>query len=81
MRKRLWRAGKITVGMSLLVLGVIGLFLPFLQGILFLIMGLSVLSTESPRAKAWLHYVQERTGWHASRHKPNTEPGRLDDVG
>jgi uncharacterized membrane protein YbaN (DUF454 family) len=63
MKQRLWRFGKITLGVLLLVLGVIGLFLPFLQGILFLIMGLSLLSTESPRAKAWLHYLEERTGW------------------
>jgi uncharacterized membrane protein YbaN (DUF454 family) len=61
MKQRLWRAGKITVGVLLLVLGAVGLFLPFLQGILFLVMGLSVLSTESTRAKAWLHHLQERT--------------------
>ena len=63
MKQRIWRAGKITVGVLLLVLGVIGLFLPFLQGILFLIMGLSLLSTESERAKAWLHYLERRVGW------------------
>ncbi len=63
MRQRLWRLGKITVGVLLVVLGVMGLFLHFLQGILFLIMGLSLLSTESPRAKAWLHHLEKRTGW------------------
>ena len=62
MTQRLWRLGKVTVGVLLLLLGVVGLFLPFLQGILFLIMGLTLLSTESPRAKAWLHYLEERTG-------------------
>jgi len=46
MKQRLWRLGKITAGISLLILGVIGLFLPVLQGILFLIMGLTLLSTE-----------------------------------
>lgn len=81
MRQRLWRAGKITVGGLLLVLGVVGLFLPFLQGILFLIMGLSLLSTESQRAKAWLHYLQERSGWHRRRAKAAAESRRLDDVG
>ena len=63
MTHRLWRAAKITIGVLLLALGIVGLFLPFLQGILLLIMGLTVLSTESSRAKAWLHYIQERTGW------------------
>jgi uncharacterized membrane protein YbaN (DUF454 family) len=63
MRQRIWRAGKITVGVLLVALGVVGLFLPVLQGILFLIMGLSLLSTESSRAKAWLHYLEQRAGW------------------
>jgi uncharacterized membrane protein YbaN (DUF454 family) len=64
MKQRIWRAGKIGVGVALLILGVAGLFLPFLQGVLFLVMGLTLLSTESPRAKVWLEYLQERTGWH-----------------
>ena len=78
MRQQLWRFGKITVGSLLLVLGVIGLFLPFLQGILFLIMGLSLLSTESPRAKAWLHHLEKRAGlrWLAR----DAEERRLDDA-
>jgi uncharacterized membrane protein YbaN (DUF454 family) len=63
MKQRLWRTGKIATGVLLLVLGVIGLFLPFLQGILFLIMGLSLLSSESDRAKAWLQYLERRVGW------------------
>ena len=78
MKQRLWRWGKITTGVLLLILGVIGLFLPFLQGILFLIMGLSLLSTESPRAKTWLHYLQRKTGWQ--RRGPHAEQRRLDDV-
>ena len=63
MTRRLLSVGKITIGVLLLVLGVLGLFLPFLPGILFLIMGLTLLSTESTRAKAWLHYIQQQTGW------------------
>jgi len=77
MTQHLWRIGKITLGVLLLVLGVVGLFLPFLQGILFLIMGLSLLSTESQRAKAWLHYLEERTGWRRSA--PETGARRPDD--
>jgi uncharacterized protein len=78
MRQRLWKLGKITLGVLLLVLGVIGLFLPFLQGILFLIMGLSLLSTESSRAKAWLQYLEERTGWRRLRR--DTGERRPNDV-
>ena len=77
MTQQLWRIGKLTLGVLLLVLGVVGLFLPFLQGILFLIMGLSLLSTESQRAKAWLHYLEERTGWRRSA--PETGARRPDD--
>jgi uncharacterized membrane protein YbaN (DUF454 family) len=78
MKQRLWRLGKITAGISLLILGVIGLFLPLLQGILFLIMGLTLLSTESPRAKAWLEWLQRRTGWERLAH--DDKERRLDDV-
>jgi uncharacterized membrane protein YbaN (DUF454 family) len=63
LKRQIWRVGRITAGVALLILGVIGLFLPFLQGILFLIMGLTLLSTESERAKAWLEWLHERTGW------------------
>lgn len=78
MRQRLWKYARLTAGVLLLVLGVIGLFLPFLQGILFLIMGLSILSTESPRAKAWLEYLQKRTGWN--RTGDDGKERRLDDA-
>jgi hypothetical protein len=40
------RAAKLIVGWGLIVLGFIGLFLPVLQGILFILAGLIVLSTE-----------------------------------
>jgi uncharacterized membrane protein YbaN (DUF454 family) len=47
-RNPLRRGVKITVGILLLPLGVVGLFLPFLQGVLFLILGLSLLASEIP---------------------------------
>jgi uncharacterized protein len=78
MTRLLWRWAKITAGVLLLVVGVVGLFLPFLQGILFLVMGLSLLSSESPRAKAWLQYLQRKSGWQ--RRDPRAEQWRLDDV-
>jgi len=78
MKRRLWRIARITAGIALLILGVIGLFLPFLQGILFLIMGLTLLSTESERAKAWLEWLQERSGWRRLTH--GKDERRLDDA-
>lgn len=50
------RVAKLVIGWSLIVLGVIGLFLPVLQGILFLLAGLIILSTEH----AWAHRLRER---------------------
>lgn len=43
-----------TAGVLLLVLGIAGLFLPFLQGILFLVLAAAVLSLASERVYGWL---------------------------
>ena len=43
-----WRGIKITLGLLLLPLGVVGLFLPFLQGVLFLLVAVALLSSEVP---------------------------------
>jgi len=39
---------KLAIGYTFVVLGILGLFLPFLQGILFLAIGAMILSKESP---------------------------------
>jgi uncharacterized membrane protein YbaN (DUF454 family) len=39
------------VGLSLLAIGVVGLVLPILQGWMFILAGLAVLSSHSPMAK------------------------------
>ena len=41
----------LALGWGFIVLGILGLFLPVLQGILFLLLGLYLLSRKSPRAK------------------------------
>jgi uncharacterized membrane protein YbaN (DUF454 family) len=46
MKKVIIKVVVTTVGSILLVLGVLGLFLPVLQGILFILAGLTLLSTE-----------------------------------
>jgi uncharacterized membrane protein YbaN (DUF454 family) len=48
------------VGWSFILLGIVGLFLPILQGILFLLIGLLVLSKESRFAKDLLHRIEKR---------------------
>lgn len=47
-------------GSLFLLLGIAGLFLPFLQGILFLLIGLYFLSKTSPLAKRILIHLQAR---------------------
>lgn len=56
------RAIILAVGLCFLLLGVVGLVLPFLQGILFIAIGLILLSTFFPSLGEW---VEDRT-----RHYP-----------
>jgi len=48
------------VGWTFILLGIVGLFLPVLQGVLFLLIGLLILSKESQRAKDLLHRIEKR---------------------
>ncbi|WP_206425309.1 PGPGW domain-containing protein [Staphylospora marina] len=47
-------------GWIFLVLGIIGFFTPFLQGILFTLIGLSMLSRTSPWAKRLMVKLREK---------------------
>jgi uncharacterized membrane protein YbaN (DUF454 family) len=47
-------------GWGFILLGLAGLVLPVLQGILFLLIGLYLLSTDSPWAARLLHKIRER---------------------
>jgi hypothetical protein len=55
-----WRLAKIIAGLSLLVLGVVGLFLPILQGVLFLFLGLTLLATENRQAHEVVQALKRR---------------------
>ena len=59
-RARLKRLAIYWSGWGFIVLGIIGIFLPILQGILFLLIGLSLLSNSSPRAARLLNRIRER---------------------
>lgn len=50
----------IGVGYGFLGLGVLGLFLPILQGVLFLVIGLMILSRHAPWAERLLARVKAR---------------------
>lgn len=60
MRRQLKRILILSVGSFFILLGIVGLFLPFLQGILFLIVGLVFLSKESKTAHRILEHWKER---------------------
>lgn len=50
----------IAIGWGFLLLGIAGLFLPILQGILFILIGLAILSTEYIWAHHLLHRLHQR---------------------
>ncbi|MGH9500762.1 MAG: PGPGW domain-containing protein [Terriglobales bacterium] len=50
----------LTVGWAFIALGIAGLFLPVLQGILFLLIGLVILSTEYVWAHQLLNKLRQR---------------------
>lgn len=57
---RYWKIARVVLGWTLIVLGIIGLFLPFLQGIVLIVSGLALLSKDRPWARRWLDTVK---GW------------------
>lgn len=65
MRQKIKRATLFVAGMVFLVLGIAGLALPFLQGFLFIAIGLIFLSLWSPRVRDW---VESRTEHHPRLH-------------
>ena len=60
MNARFKRIAIYWAGWGFIVLGILGLFLPILQGILFLLIGLSLLSNSSPWAARLLAKVRGR---------------------
>jgi uncharacterized membrane protein YbaN (DUF454 family) len=75
MTQHIWRVGKISLGVLLLILGVIGLLLPVIPQIPFLIGGLTLLSSENRHAKALLDYVEKKVGWRRTTpEEPRSSP-------
>ena len=54
------RIGVLILGWFFVGLGIIGLFLPFLQGILFIMIGLAILSSRSAAIRNLLNYLERR---------------------
>ena len=53
MKRQIKRAAMLVLGWAFILLGIAGLFLPVLQGILFLLIGLFILSSEY----VWAHHL------------------------
>lgn len=60
MNKPLKRALVLIAGWTFLLLGIAGLFLPILQGVLFIVIGLAILSSEYVWAHNLLRKLRER---------------------
>jgi hypothetical protein len=60
MNRGLKRLGILALGWAFILLGIAGLFLPVLQGILFLLIGLVILSSEYVWAHQLLRKIRER---------------------
>jgi uncharacterized membrane protein YbaN (DUF454 family) len=60
MRRQALRIARLSAGSVLILVGVIGGFIPVLQGWVFILAGLSVLAQESDRARALLDRIRER---------------------
>ncbi len=73
MTQHIWRVGKISLGVVMLILGVIGLALPLIPQIPFLLGGLTLLSSENRHCKALLEYIEKRVGWRRST-PPEPQP-------
>ena len=76
MTQHLRRVGKISLGVLLLILGVIGLLLPVIPQIPFLLGGLTLLSSENRHCKALLDYVEKKVGWRreTTPQEPTSNP-------
>jgi uncharacterized protein YqgC (DUF456 family) len=63
--KTVWRWVRIVAGFVLLLGGIAGLFLPFLQGIAMIVAGLILLGREFHWARRLLEWAKRR--WHSVR--------------
>jgi uncharacterized membrane protein YbaN (DUF454 family) len=59
-KRQALRVFRLTLGSLLLIVGVIGGFIPILQGWIFVLAGLGLLSQESDIARRWLEWAKER---------------------
>ncbi|OGP73275.1 MAG: hypothetical protein A2V86_16225 [Deltaproteobacteria bacterium RBG_16_49_23] len=64
---QLKQIGILLAGWFFIGLGILGLFLPILQGVLFIMIGLAILSSRSQFIKRFLKHLEERYPHHHAR--------------
>lgn len=60
---------KISLGIILVIIGLIGGIIPIFQGWMFGIPGLIILANYFPPAKRFLHWAQTKTGFNKKNEK------------
>ena len=65
--EKLKKIGILMIGWIFLLVGIVGLFLPVLQGILFIMIGLAILSSRSRTIQRFLKHLGERYPHHHER--------------
>lgn len=60
--KQVWRVARIIAGFALVAFGIAGLFLPIIQGIALIVIGLALLAREFHWARRLLDWVRQRWG-------------------
>lgn len=59
-RHPVWRTVRIVLGLVLIPLGIVGLFIPVLQGVLLLVLAFALLASEIPIVGKWRDKLRER---------------------
>lgn len=59
-RNPLWRTARIVLGIVLVPVGVVGLFVPVLQGVLLLLLSFALLASEIPIVAKWREQLRRR---------------------
>ena len=58
------KIGILIIGWLFIGLGILGLFLPLLQGVIFIMIGLAILSSRSELVRRFLKHLEERYPHH-----------------
>ena len=59
-RHPLWRTVRIVIGAALIPIGIVGLFVPVLQGVILLLVACALLASAIPLVRAWRDQLRHR---------------------